>query len=208
MGDLSTTTQIIIWIAMIAVAYALGTFPSAVLVARANGVDITTEGSGNPGASNVARVLGWRRGIWVFVLDAAKGAIPAALGVLLGAGDTASIDGRALAYAAAAAAVVGHVFPITRGFQGGTGVATGGGAFAVLSPVVFVVLIIVWVVVSRLTRTAAVASLIVVVALPVGVWVMGRELWEVPATVGICALVLVRHVGNITRLVAGAEARL
>ena len=93
MGDLSTTTQIIIWIAMIAVAYALGTFPSAVLVARANGVDITTEGSGNPGASNVARVLGWRRGIWVFVLDAAKGAIPAALGVLLGAGDTASIDG-------------------------------------------------------------------------------------------------------------------
>ena len=208
MGDLSTTTQIIIWIAMSAVAYALGTFPSAVLVARANGVDITTEGSGNPGASNVARVLGWRRGIWVFVLDAAKGAIPAAAGVLLGAGDTASIDGRALAYAAAAAAVVGHVFPVTRGFHGGKGVATGGGAFAVLSPVVFVVLIIAWVVVSRLTRTAAVASLIVVVALPVGVWVMGRELWEVPATVGICALVLVRHTGNITRLVAGAEARL
>jgi len=70
------------------------------------------------------------------------------------------------------------------------------------------VLIITWIVVSRLTHTAAIASVIVVTALPVGVWAVGRHLWEVPATVGICALVLVRHAGNLRRLATGAESRL
>ena len=55
-------------------AYVLGTFPSAILIARANGVDIATFGSGNPGASNVTRALGWRKGAWVYGLDALKGA--------------------------------------------------------------------------------------------------------------------------------------
>jgi glycerol-3-phosphate acyltransferase PlsY len=183
-----------------AVAYLIGTFPSAPLVARANGIDITRVGSGNPGASNIARALGWRKGIWVFVLDAAKGAIAAGLGLL--------VDGRPLAYVLAGAAVVGHVFPIGRGFKGGKGVATGGGVFAVLSPVVFPVLILIWLVVSRLTRMAALASILAVAALPVGVALMGREPWEVPATIALCGLVMVRHLGNIKRIVTRRENRL
>jgi glycerol-3-phosphate acyltransferase PlsY len=183
-----------------AVAYLLGTFPSAPLVARANGLDITRVGSGNPGASNIARVLGWRKGIWVFVLDAAKGAIAAGLGLL--------VDGRPLAYVLAGAAIVGHVFPIGRGFRGGKGVATGGGAFAVLSPIVFPVLILIWLVVSRLTRMAALASILAVAALPVGVALMGREPWEVPATIALCGLVMIRHLGNIKRIVTRRENRL
>ncbi|MCU1365533.1 MAG: hypothetical protein JWN39_1172, partial [Ilumatobacteraceae bacterium] len=67
-------------IALIPVTYVMGMFPSAVMVARSRGVDITSEGSGNPGASNVCRVLGWKWGVIVFVLDAAKGAIAAGLG--------------------------------------------------------------------------------------------------------------------------------
>ena len=66
------------WVALIAAAYLLGTFPSADLVASASGVDITTTGSGNPGASNVTRALGWRKGVLVFVLDALKGALATA----------------------------------------------------------------------------------------------------------------------------------
>ena len=182
------------------VAYAIGTFPSAPLVARANGIDITRVGSGNPGASNIARALGWRKGIWVFVLDAAKGAIAAGLGLVL--------DGRPLAYVLAAAAVVGHVFPIGRGFRGGKGVATGGGAFAVLSPIVFPALIAIWLIVSRLTRMAALASILAVAALPVGVALMGREPWEVPATIALCLLVMIRHLGNIKRIVTRRENRL
>ncbi|MGA1345635.1 MAG: glycerol-3-phosphate 1-O-acyltransferase PlsY [Ilumatobacteraceae bacterium] len=183
-----------------AVAYLVGTFPSAPLVARANGLDITRVGSGNPGASNIARVLGWRKGIWVFVLDAAKGAIAAGLGLL--------VDGRPLAYVLAGAAIVGHVFPIGRGFRGGKGVATGGGAFAVISPVVFPVLILIWLVVSRLTRMAALASILAVAALPVGVALVGREPWEVPATIALCGLVMIRHLGNIKRIVTRRENRL
>ena len=182
------------------VAYALGTFPSAPLVARANGIDITQVGSGNPGASNIARALGWRKGIWVFVLDAAKGAIAAGLGLI--------VDGRPLAYVLAGAAIIGHVFPIGRGFRGGKGVATGGGAFAVLSPIVFPALIVIWLIVSRLTRMAALASILAVAALPVGVALMGREPWEVPATIALCLLVMIRHLGNIKRIITRRENRL
>lgn len=188
------------WVALCVVAYLIGTFPSAPIVARAAGIDITKVGSGNPGASNIARSLGWRKGIWVFVLDAAKGAIAVAIGLIA--------DGRPLGYAMAAGAILGHVFPAGRGFRGGKGVATGGGAFAVLSPIVFPFLILIWLVVSRLTKTAALASILAVAALPVGVALVGRETWEVPATIALCALVMVRHLGNIRRMVTAKEHRL
>ena len=89
------------WVLMLVIAYLIGTFPSARLVAAANGVDIRKVGSGNPGASNVQRVLGWRRGLYVFALDAAKGAVAAGIGLI--------VADRPLAYAWAAAAVSGHV---------------------------------------------------------------------------------------------------
>lgn len=185
------------WVVLLAVAYLIGTFPSARLVAAANGVDITAVGSGNPGASNVTRALGWRRGLYVFALDAAKGALAAGIGL--------TVDGRPLAYAMAAAAVVGHVFPVWERFEGGKGVATGGGAFGVLSPLVFPVLIALWYAISQLTKKASVASIVVVALLPVGVGIIRREWWEVVATIGICVLVMSRHLGNIQRLVSREE---
>ena len=100
----------------VVVAYLCGMLPSAILIAKSKGVDITTVGSGNPGASNVARALGTKYGIFVFALDALKGAVPVAI---------IMISDRPVAYACAAAAVLGHVFPITRKFKGGKGVATG-----------------------------------------------------------------------------------
>ena len=185
------------WLLLVPVAYLIGTFPSATLVARANGVDIRTVGSGNPGASNVTRVLGWRRGLWVFVLDAAKGALAAGIGL--------AVDGRPLAYLLGAAAVVGHVFPAWQRFRGGKGVATGGGVFAVLSPLVFIVLVAIWFAVSRLTKKASVASIVILALLPIGVAVVRREWWEVLATIGICVLVMARHLGNVKRLLTRRE---
>ena len=185
------------WALLLPVAYLIGTFPSASLVARANGIDIRSVGSGNPGASNVTRVLGWRRGIWVFVLDAAKGAIAAGLGL--------AIDGRPAGYALGAAAVLGHVFPAWQKFRGGKGVATGGGVFAVLSPYVFVALVALWFLISKATKKASVASIVIVALLPVGVGVVRREPWEVLATIAICLLVMARHLGNIKRLITRKE---
>ncbi|MAT06224.1 MAG: acyl-phosphate glycerol 3-phosphate acyltransferase [Acidimicrobiaceae bacterium] len=185
------------WWLLLPIAYLIGTFPSAVLVARANGVDIRTVGSGNPGASNVTRVLGWRRGIWVFVLDAAKGALAAGAGLL--------VDGRPAGYVLGAAAILGHVFPVWNGFRGGKGVATGGGVFAVLSPLVIVVLIPIWLAVSKLSKKASLASIVIVALLPVGVGVVSRSWWEVLATIGLCLLVMARHLGNIRRLISRRE---
>jgi glycerol-3-phosphate acyltransferase PlsY len=185
-----------LWLLLIP-AYFLGTFPSAVWIARTKGIDITKEGSGNPGASNIARTLGTKWGILVFVLDALKGALPAAVGLI--------IDHRGIGYAMVAAAVVGHMFPATRGFRGGKGVATMGGSAFVFQPIVSVILLAVWFAVRKLTKKASLASLVIAVGLPVGVAIKGAPGWEVAAIVGINVLVIVRHLDNIKRLVGGRE---
>lgn len=185
------------WALLLPVAYLIGTFPSASLVARANGIDIRTVGSGNPGASNVTRVLGWRKGVWVFVLDAAKGALAAGLGL--------AVAGRPAGYALGAVAVIGHVFPVWNRFRGGKGVATGGGIAAVLVPIAFVALVAIWFVLSRVTKKASLASIAVVALLPVGVAIERRSAWEVAAIIGMCVLVMARHLGNIQRLLARRE---
>jgi glycerol-3-phosphate acyltransferase PlsY len=178
-------------------AYLLGTVPTAQLVGRRGGVDPTAAGSGNPGASNVYRLLGRRAGSLVLVGDLLKGLVPALVGL--------AVDGRELALAAGLAAVLGHVAPATRGFRGGKGVATAGGVALVLWPLVSVALTAVFVVVARATGTASIASLTMAVGLPLGVAVSGRRMWEVLAAAALTALVVVRHADNIRRLARGEE---
>lgn len=205
------------WVLALPLAYLLGTFPSALLIARANGIDITTVGSGNPGASNVTRALGWRTGIWVFVLDAAKGAIAAGTGLWLagsglaeswGAGSWLAgswLEGRAAGYLLGAAAVLGHVAPATRRFRGGKGVATGGGVILVMLPVVGVGVIVLWWVVTRLTGTASIGSIVAVVAAGIGMAARGAPAWEFAAAIGLCLVILARHLGNMRRIVQRRE---
>jgi acyl phosphate:glycerol-3-phosphate acyltransferase len=185
-----------VWI-LVPIAYVLGTFPSAILVARAGGIDIATFGSGNPGASNVTRALGWRKGVWVYVLDAGKGAIAAGLGLAL--------DGRPLAYWCGAAAIVGHMFPVFRQFRGGKGVATGSGVLLVVQPILAPLAVGLWWLVSRVTGKAAIGSVIAVALVPIGLIVLERPAWEFVAVAGLCALIVVKHAGNIKRLVRREE---
>ena len=180
-----------------AVGYLLGTFPSAVMIARASGVDITTQGSGNPGASNVARTLGWKKGVLVYALDALKGVLAVVVGRL--------VAGDAGGYWCAATAIVGHVFPATRRFKGGKGVATGSGAILVLQPILSVVLAVLWVSISKLTKKASIASLVVTIGVPVGMLISGTPAWEVLAMVGLAFLVVAKHIPNLRRLRAGTE---
>lgn len=182
---------------MVPVAYLLGTFPSAVMVARSQGVDILTAGSGNPGASNVARTMGTKWGIVVFLLDGLKGAIPAAVGLLT--------DSRPRSYALIAAAVIGHMFPVTRAFKGGKGAATYGGSMLVMFPLLSIGLLITWIVLRKVTGKASLATLVILAGLIVGVAVTGVPGWEMAAVVGIGAIVLLRHLGNIKRLVGRTE---
>ena len=175
--------------------YLLGTLPSAIIVARAKGVDITTFGSGNPGASTVARAIGWRYGSIVFLLDAAKGAIPA---VLL-------IGHRPSAYICGAAAIVGHIFPVTRGFKGGKGIATGAGVLLVLHPLIMVISAVSWIAIMKLSKKASVASIVVVPLVVVLLAVTGKPAWEIFAFIGLGVLIEIRHLSNIKRLLSGSE---
>ena len=180
-------------------AYLLGTFPSAGIVARSRGIDITTVGSKNPGASNVARALGTSWGVLVFLLDGLKGAVPAAAGVAL--------DTRPGAYLLVGAAVLGHMFPVTRWFRGGKGVATMGGAVAVLHPLVFAALLVVWLVVRKLSDKASLASIAIAIGLPLGIVIERSPGWEVVASGALALLVMLRHTDNIRRLASRTELR-
>lgn len=177
-------------IVLVPVAYLLGTFPSAALVARAHGVDIAAEGSGNPGTSNVIRVLGWRAGLTVLAADLVKGAIASGVGLVAG--------GRPGAYVLGIAAVVGHTFPIGR--KGGKGVATAGGMLVVLYPLISVGLAAVWFLVAKVVRKASVGSLVIVLAFPVLAAVSGHAGWEVAILGVMAALLTARHAANIVRL--------
>ena len=185
---------------LVLIAYLLGTFPSAILVARANGIDISTFGSGNPGASNVTRALGWRKGMWVYVLDAGKGALAAGLGLAL--------DGRPMAYWCGAAAIVGHMFPVFRGFKGGKGVATGSGVLLIVQPILAPLAVGLWWLVTKVTGKAALGSVIAAALVPIGLVVLDKPAWEFVAVAGLCALIVVKHASNIKRMIRREERAL
>ncbi len=180
---------------LVPVAWLLGTFPSALIVARAHGRDIMQEGSGNPGASNVGRLLGWKAGALVLLLDFAKGAIAAGVGLYVG--------GRAGACILGVAAVVGHTYPLYR--KGGKGVAAAGGALVVLYPLIVVGLAVIWVVVARVLHKASLASLLITILFPIAVFAFGFDRWEVGVVGGLAVLVVVRHTANIRRLLRREE---
>lgn len=167
----------------------------AILIAKSKGIDITTFGSGNPGASNVARALGAKYGVLVFVGDALKGALPV----------LALLSHRPIAYACAAATVLGHVFPITRKFKGGKGVATGAGSLLPLHPLLLIGAALTWLLVTKVTKKASIASIAIVPVLVVAFIMSGTQWWEILSLVGIGALVEVRHASNIKRLLTGTE---
>lgn len=185
-------------VAVVVVGYALGTFPTALLVGRRYGFDPTATGSGNPGASNTVRVGGMRAGAVVLLGDAGKGALAAGLGYV--------VDGRGLAWFAGAAAVAGHLWPVTRGLRGGKGVATAAGVAFVCAPLAALLLAVVFVVLVKVTGMAAIGSIALAVLLPLGVLAVGQRWFEVVVAAAIGFVVIVRHRTNIARLLDGSES--
>ena len=181
--------------------YLLGSMPFGYWVVRAvKGEDVRKVGSGNIGATNVWRTYGKAYGIPIVVLDVAKGFVPALVGTLL-AGELTGV-------LAGAAAMAGHWRPLFLRFQkGGKMVASAGGAFLGVAPLLGAIGIGVWLVTFVLTRYASVASIVTAVALPVAALARG-EPWPVvvfAASSGLAVIVL--HRANIARLRAGTESR-
>ncbi|MEQ1786723.1 MAG: glycerol-3-phosphate acyltransferase [Acidimicrobiales bacterium] len=189
----------LVWL-LVVPAYLLGTFPTAILVGRREGRDPTLEGSGNPGASNTFRTMGRRAGVTVLLGDVAKGAMAAGAGLATG--------NRAVGVACGLAAVLGHVAPVTRGFRGGKGVATGAGMAAVLLPVPALGLALLWVAAVRIVGAASAGSVAVAVGLPTAAALVGRPAGEVAAFAACGVLVVARHRSNLDRLRKGEERSL
>ena len=183
------------WI-LVVPAYLLGTFPTAILVGRRRGLDVTVEGSGNPGASNTLRTMGRRAGALVLLGDLGKGMAAAGAGLLVG---------RGVGVACGLAAVLGHVAPVTRRFRGGKGVATAAGMAAVLVPVGAAAPAVVGAITAKVTGTASKASIAIAVGFPVGAVLAGRPAAEVAAFAACGALVVARHRDNLERIRRGEE---
>ncbi|MGA2052433.1 MAG: glycerol-3-phosphate 1-O-acyltransferase PlsY [Opitutales bacterium] len=199
-----------LWIAAAAVAgYVLGSVSFAVIIARRHGVDILKVGSGNPGATNVKRVLGRGPGNVVFVLDFLKGFVAAGWPVLAAALQLLSagvpVDGMGLA--GLAGAIAGHSCSMFLKFRGGKGVATAIGGLAALMPLVIGAGVVVWLVVFYVTRYVSLASILLGVALAPLAYAMHRPAAQVVFCVLLGLVILVRHRSNIERLVKGTEHR-
>lgn len=199
--------------------YLLGSLPFGYLVARAHGVDIFKVGSGNPGATNVKRVLGAKAGNTVFALDVLKGVLAGSWSLLartslsvtvdMEAGGSAAVisgqDWRLVGLAGLIGGVLGHSFSIFTKFRGGKGVATAAGGVLVLMPVSCLIAAVVWVVTFYTTRYVSLGSILAAAALGVATWVRGNPL-PLNIVVTLLALfVIARHRENITRLLNGTE---
>ena len=192
--------EILIAIVATVVSYFFGTFPSAAIVAGRKNLDITTVGSGNPGASNVIRNLGWKTGLAVFLMDMAKAALAVGLAWVV-----TSEQRGPLSYICLFAAILGHSYPITRKFKGGKGVACGGGGMFMLFPLTSLVLFTSWFVLTKAARKASIASLTISIALPFGISWENAERWEIVATLALVAFIIAKHLPNLRRLKSHEE---
>lgn len=191
--------------ALLVLSYLVGATPTSYLVGKAlHGVDLREHGSGNLGATNAFRVLGWRSALPVMLVDVAKGFVPAALFPrLAGAGLSWTL-------AFGAAAICGHMFSVWVHFRGGKGVATSAGVFLALAPGAVGAAAVVWALVVAATRYVSLGSIVAALALPVFVALSdpegGRGL--VGFTVALAAAVVWAHRSNLRRLLKGEESRI
>ena len=199
-----------------ALGYLVGSVNFAVLVAKKHGVDILKEGSGNPGATNVKRVLGKGPGNLVFALDALKGFVGAGLPYLFlrieETGSAADIH-FTICVAGFVGTLLGHCFSCFLKFKGGKGVASTIGGLLVLLPIPILIGAAVWGLVFTLSRYVSLASIALGVSLPLSCWLLplftkltfGQpEFWFAAA---IAASNVWTHRPNIGRLLTGTESR-
>ena len=189
-------------VAMMLTGYVVGSVASAIFVCRALGLpDPRTEGSGNPGATNVLRSGGKFAAALTLAGDVLKGVLP----VLLA---RAISDSSAVAAAAGLGAFAGHLYPVFFRFRGGKGVATCFGVVAALSWPIVIGMGAAWLVIAGLSRTVSLASITAAIVAPVLAVVFDAPTALLAALIAMCTMLVMRHQENISRLLRGEERKL
>jgi len=192
--------------AVAVLAYLIGSLPTGLLLARLARVDPRQHGSGNIGATNVARTAGMRLGILTLLLDTIKGALPVLLAPRLFAATDPALANK-LRVTAALSVVAGHVFSVWLRFKGGKGVATGLGAILALAPASLGLPLVLFAAVFAALRWVSLASIVAAIAAPMSAAMAGYPAPTVLAMVAIALLIVSRHRENIERIFAGTEPR-
>lgn len=210
--------MITLYLIVAAIAYLLGSIPFGYLLVRIfRGEDIRHTGSGNIGATNVARSGAKGLGIATLVLDAIKGALAVLLAALI-AGSKYNLCGDFVEHPcvlalrlmslAALFAVLGHVFPVWLRFKGGKGVATALGVFCVLFPKAILIALAIFIIVVAVTRYVSLGSILGAIAFPVAAYFMQNADWlSLLLASGVSLIIILKHHQNIGRLLAGTENR-
>jgi glycerol-3-phosphate acyltransferase PlsY len=187
-------------LSFIALAYLAGSIPTGVLLGRLAGIDVRSAGSGNIGATNVARTAGRKLGLLTLVCDALKGLLPVLVTRALGFGST-------IVAATAVAALVGHVFSVFLRFHGGKGVATGVGVLIGLAPAMAPIPVAIFALALASSKIVSLSSILAALSAPIAVALGGYPSATSLAAFAMAALIVFRHRENISRLLAGTEPR-
>lgn len=186
----------------ILVSYLVGGIPFGLLLSRGSGMDIRTQGSRNIGATNVARLLGKKKGLLTLALDICKGLVPMVLAGLL----VQSEPSRDLIVGlCGAAAVLGHMFSVYLRFRGGKGVATALGVFLALSPLAVVGCLVVFLLSVWLSGFVSLGSLFASASILLWLPLLGAPAWKLQLAAFIVAFIWMKHYQNIGFLVRGTE---
>lgn len=196
----STNTNTSTAIGLLLAAYLCGSLPTGVWAGRRAGVDVRRYGSGNIGATNVARAVGASAGVLTLVGDIAKGLIPVLLARAL------SMSALAIA-GVGMAALIGHIYSVFLRFSGGKGVATACGVFLGMAPLAMPVPLVVFIAVVALTRYVALASVVATITLPFASLAIGYGAPICAAAVFAAAIIVLRHRDNLSRLWNGVEPK-
>lgn len=192
------------------ISYLVGSIPFGFLITRiVKGVDIRQIGSGNPGATNVSRILGKPYGILVFVLDMLKGFFPVFIFDQMFAGDGHSIS----VIFCGVGVICGHTFPVFLGFKGGKAAATGCGVFLWLAPLPLLISVAIWLLTVSVSRYISLGSMLSSISLVTCLILLGKDPFgqELPLTlfsIFISTLLIIRHKSNIKRLLNGTESKI
>ena len=190
------------WAGLVIAAYLIGSIPMGLIFGKLIWKkDLRRFGSHNIGATNAWRILDRKAGLLIFILDFLKGQLGVLLGAYLFASPGAMVVGGLFA-------VLGHMFPIFIGFRGGKGVATGLGVISALMPKVTLIVVVVWVVLTLITRYVSVASIVAAVLTPILAAAFKEPIIYFLFALVIAVFIVFRHRENIQRLKAGHENKI